>query len=110
MVKEVICALRSILSEQRRPVSEWVDVLPAAQWALNTSFRVRYRNTPYCVMRGRAPRTAFSALVSVTGSEWNVAQGQAVLPKFAVGDFVLYARVRRQDVMPKLMCTWTGPW
>ena len=150
MVKEVIRALRSILSEQRRPVSDWVNVLPAAQWALNTSFRERYRSTPYCVMFGRAPRTAFSALVSATDGEWKIdvmnaeavrnkvrnvveeqvrfckqvqeavevsretkrklAQGQAVLPKFAVGDFVLYARVRRQGVTPKLLSTWTGPW
>ena len=29
-------ALKSILSEQRKQVAEWVDVLPAAQWALNT--------------------------------------------------------------------------
>ena len=33
-----------------------------------------------------------------------------MLPKCAVGDFVLYARVRRQGVTPKLMSTWTGPW
>ena len=39
-----------------------------------------------------------------------IAQGKAVLPKFAVGDFVLYARVRMQGVTPKLMSTWTGPW
>ena len=39
-----------------------------------------------------------------------ITQGNAVLPKFAVGDFVLYARVRRQGVIPKLMPTWTGPW
>ena len=39
-----------------------------------------------------------------------LAQDQAVLPKFAAGDFVLYARVRRQGVTPKLMSTWTGPW
>ena len=142
--------MKSILSEQRKQVAEWVDVLPATQWALNTSFRERYRNTPYCVMLGRAPRTSFSALTTVTGGEWNVdvmdaeslrakvrqvideqerickdvqvavavsreakrkiAQGKAVSPKFAVGDFVLYARVRRQGVIPKLMPTWTGPW
>ena len=150
MVKEVVRALKSILSDQRRHVSNWPDVLPAAQWALNTSFRERYRSTPYCVMFGRAPRTAFSALASVTGGQWNVdvmdadslrakvqgvveeqvrfcrdvqqavvvsrenkrrrARGQAVLPKFAVGDFVLYVRVRRQGVTPKLLSTWTGPW
>ena len=36
MVREVVRALKSILSEQRQQVAEWVDVLPAAQWALNT--------------------------------------------------------------------------
>ena len=38
-----------------------------------------------------------------------IVQGKAVLPKFAVGDFVLYARVRRQVLTPKLTSTWTGP-
>ena len=37
MVKEVVRSPRSILLEQRRAVSEWVDVLPAVQWALNLS-------------------------------------------------------------------------
>ena len=36
MVEEVVRALMSILSEQRKQVAEWVDVLQAAQWALNT--------------------------------------------------------------------------
>ena len=71
MVREVVRALKSVLSEQRTQVAEWVDVLPAAQWVLNTSFRERYRNTPYCVMFGRAPRTSFSALKTVTGGVWN---------------------------------------
>ena len=39
-----------------------------------------------------------------------IAQDKAVLPKFAVGGFAVYARVRRQGVTPKLMSTWTGPW
>ena len=38
-------------------------------------------------------------------AERKLAQGQAVLPKFAVEDFVLYGRVRRQGVMPRLMST-----
>ena len=69
MVREVVRALKPILSEQRKQVAEWVDVLPAAQWALNTSFRERYLNTPYCVMFGRAPRTSTSVLTIVTGGE-----------------------------------------
>ena len=32
------------------------------------------------------------------------------LPSFEVGDDVLYARVRRPGVTPKLMATGTGPW
>ena len=32
------------------------------------------------------------------------------LPNFEVGDYVLYARVRRPGVTRKLMATWTGPW
>ena len=71
MVREVARALKSILSEHRKQVAEWVDVLPAAQWALNKSFRERCRDTPYCVMFGRAPRTSFSALKTVTGGVWN---------------------------------------
>ena len=59
MVKEVVCSLRSIRLEQRRAVSEWVDVLPTVRWAPNTAFRPRYGSTPYHVMSGRAPRTSF---------------------------------------------------
>ena len=32
------------------------------------------------------------------------------LPNFEVGDYVVYARVRRPGVTPKLVATWTGPW
>ena len=32
------------------------------------------------------------------------------LPNFDVGNYVLYTRVRRPGVTPKLMATWTGPW
>ena len=57
--------------EQRRAVSEWVDVLPAVQWALNTTFRPRYGSTPCHVMFGRAPRTSFSVLANSSAGEWN---------------------------------------
>ncbi|CAM9805550.1 unnamed protein product, partial [Sphacelaria rigidula] len=70
MVKEVVRALRSVLLEQRRAVSEWVDVLPAMQWALNAAYRRRYDSTPYHVMLGRAPRVSFSVLASSTAGEW----------------------------------------
>ena len=38
------------------------------------------------------------------------AESKGVLPDFAVGDYVLVARVRQSGITPKLMNTWTGPW
>ena len=38
-------------------------VLPAVQWALNTTWRRRLQTTPYHVMMGREPRTAFTAVI-----------------------------------------------
>ena len=71
MVKEVVRSLRSILLEQRRAISEWIDVLPAVQWALNTALCPSYSSTPYHVMFGRAPRTSFSVLANSSDGEWN---------------------------------------
>ena len=70
-MKEVVRSLRSIRLEQRRAVSEWVDVFPAVQWALNTAFRPRYGSTTYHVMFGRAPRTSFSVLTNSSAGEWS---------------------------------------
>ena len=71
MVKVAVRSLRSVLLEQRRAVSEWVDVLPAVEWALNTAFRPRYGSTPYHVMFGRATRTSFSVFANSSAGEWN---------------------------------------
>ena len=35
MMREVIHGAKAMLNERGRPLSEWVVVLPAAQWALN---------------------------------------------------------------------------
>ena len=51
-----------------------------------------------------------AAVAASRDTKRKIAQGKAVLPTFAIGDFVLYARVRRQGVTPKLMSAWTGPW
>ena len=68
-MKEVVRSLRSILLEQHRAVSEWVDVLTTVQWAHNTAFRPRYA---YHVMFGRAPKTSFSALAKSSVGEWKL--------------------------------------
>ena len=62
MMREVIATAKAMLHEQGRPPSEWTTVLPAVQWVLNTAVRQRLGTSPYCVMLGREPRTAFSAL------------------------------------------------
>ena len=70
-MREVVRALKAILQE-RRNIREWVDVVPAVQWALNTAYRERYVSTRYHVMFGRAPLRSFSSLASSTGEGWEV--------------------------------------
>ena len=72
MMREVVRTLKAILQERRGSVRDWVDLVPAVQWALNTAYRERYGSTPYHVMFGRAPRTSFSTLASSSGEEWNI--------------------------------------
>ena len=72
MMREVVRTLKAMLQEERRDVRDWVGLVPAVQWALNTAFRERYASTPYHVMFGRAPRTSFSTLASSTGGEWRL--------------------------------------
>ena len=72
MMREVVRALKAILQEERRDIREWMDVVPAFQWALNTAYRERYASTPYHVMFGRAPLTSFSTLASSTGEDWKM--------------------------------------
>eukprot|EP00752_Nemacystus_decipiens_P007839 g7004.t1 len=151
MMREVVRTFKAILQERRKSVREWVDLVPAVQWALNTAYRERYGSTPYHVMFGRAPTTAFATLASFSGgnNEWQVdaldpeamklhvknivdaqaklhkqvatlveknrakqrnAASRGQLPDFAVGDYVMVARVRRAGPTPKLAATWTGPW
>ena len=46
MMREVIDEGKAMLNEGGRPLSEWVVVLPAVQWALNTAWWKRLRTTP----------------------------------------------------------------
>ena len=63
MMREVIHGAKAMLNEGGRPLSEWVVELPAVQWALNTAWQKRLKATPYHIMMGREPRTAFTALI-----------------------------------------------
>ena len=79
-MREVVRTLKAMLQEERRSTRDWVDLVPAVQWALNTAYRERYGSTPYHVMFGRAPRIVLSTLASSTESEWkvDVLDGQAL--------------------------------
>ena len=72
MLREVVRTLKAMIHEERGTAQDWVEVVPAVQWALNTAFRKRYGSTPYHVMIGRAPRIALSTLASSTGQDWQV--------------------------------------
>ena len=60
------------MQKERRDAREWVDVVPAVQWALTTSYRERYASPPYYVMFGRASFTSSSNLASSTGEKRKV--------------------------------------
>ena len=64
--------LKGMIQEEQRNTQDWVELVPAVQWALNTAFRERHGSTPYHVMCGRAPRIALSTLASSTGQDWQV--------------------------------------
>ena len=72
MMLEAVRALKAILQEERRDIREGVDVVPAFEWALNTTYRERYASTTYHLMFGQALLTSFSTLASSTGEDWKV--------------------------------------
>ena len=59
------------------------------------SLRAKFRQV---VEQERFRKDVQAAVAVSRETKRKIAQGKAVLPKFAVGDFVLYARVRRQGV------------
>ena len=69
MMREVIHVAKAMLNEGWRPLSEWVVLLPTVQWTLNTAWRKRLQTSPYHVMMGRKPRTAYAALIEEDDDE-----------------------------------------
>ena len=66
MMREVLRVAKAVLNERRRPLSEWIAVVPSVQWALNASWRPRLKTSPFRVMMGREPPTALDVLVEET--------------------------------------------
>ena len=72
MMREVVRTLKAMIHEERGTAQDWVEFVPAVQWALNTAFRERDGSTPYHVMFNGTPRIALSTLASSTGQDWQV--------------------------------------
>ena len=72
MMRKVVLTLKAMNHEEQRIAQDWVELVPAIKWALNTAFRERNGSTPYHVMLGRVPRVALSTLASSTGQDWQV--------------------------------------
>ncbi|CAM9582962.1 unnamed protein product, partial [Ascophyllum nodosum] len=72
MNREVVRTFRAVLSERRRPPSEWPLALGAVQWALNSAYRERMGTTPFQMMTGRPPATPMSVLAGKDGDAWTV--------------------------------------
>ena len=48
--------------------------------------------------------------VQANRSKQRTTASQGNLPNFAVGEYVLVARLRRSGSTPNFFMTWTGPW
>ena len=69
---EVVRTFRAVMSERGRPLSEWSGTIYAVQFALNTAYRERTGVTPFQLMTGRVPRTAFSVFAGDGPDGWCV--------------------------------------
>ena len=58
--------------ERGRPLSEWPDSIYALQFALNSAYREWMGATPFQLMTGRVPRTAFSVFAGDGPDGWCV--------------------------------------
>ena len=72
MNREVVKTFCAVLSERRRPPSEWQLALGDVHWALNSAYRERMGTTPFQMMTGRPPATAMSVLAGEDGDAWTV--------------------------------------
>ena len=72
MNREVMKTFCAVLSERRRPPSEWPLALGAVQWALISAYRERMGTTPFQMMTGRPPAMAMSVFPEEDSDAWTV--------------------------------------
>ncbi|CAM9765422.1 unnamed protein product, partial [Sphacelaria rigidula] len=136
MVKEVVRALRSTLLERREAISVWVDMLPAVtpyhlmfgraprtsfsvlasspagEWECDVLDDVQIKRALQRVLdlQERFHVRVQERVAAECARRCEGSSSGLELPNFEVDDYVLYARVHRPGVTPKLMATWIGPW
>ena len=69
---EVVRTFRAVINERGRPLPEWPDSIYAVQFALNSDYRERMGATPFQLMTGRVPLTAFSVFSGDGPDGWCV--------------------------------------
>ena len=81
MNREIVKTFCAVLSERRRPPSEWPLALGTVQWALSSAYRERMGTTPFQIMTGRPPATAISVLAGEDGDAWTADELDVSLKK-----------------------------
>ena len=87
-----------MINEPGRALSGWITVLPAIQWALNKATRRIFGTTPFHVMMGREPRTAFAALVEETEEVEITPVDEEKLRQYVRGIFEAQEQLQRETV------------
>lgn len=68
-MRDAVRTVKAMLQKGGQKLTEWVDLVSAVVWTVNTVFRERYACIPYHVMFGCAPNTGISRLASSSGGE-----------------------------------------
>ena len=104
MDRELVKTFSALLSERRRPPSEWPLALGAVQWALNSAYRERMGTTPFQIKTGRPPATAMSVLAGEDDDALTVEEVDAPCEKTQawVAGWVLKQEDLRRDVTKRV--------
>lgn len=72
MMSELVCTLKVLLNEARRPLADGVILVPVIQWALNAACHERFRACHSWVIFWRESATPFGMLAEEGADEWTV--------------------------------------
>ena len=101
---EVVRTFRAVMSERGRPLLEWPYSIHAVQFALNSACRERMGATPFQLMTGRVPRTAFSVFASDGPDGWCVKEEEfsPEMMQTSVAEWVTVQEELRREVLERV--------